>query len=82
MEKILVSRVKELRERRKMTQRQLATIIGKTETTVRNWEHGRSGLEWFEAVAQLCNALDCTPNELFDYEKQLGSEQEETARAS
>ncbi len=69
MGKIKVSRIKILREQRGITQKELASAIGKTETTIRNWEHGRSGLDWFEAVAHLCKALGCTPNDLFGYER-------------
>lgn len=69
MGKILVSRVAELRKRLDLTQRELASLVGVTETTVRNWENNRSGVEWFERIAKLCNALECTPNDLFDYEK-------------
>ncbi|MBD2211889.1 helix-turn-helix transcriptional regulator [Nostoc linckia FACHB-104] len=69
MGEILVSRVAELRKRSDLTQRELANLIGVTETTVRNWENNRSGVEWFERIAKLCTALNCTPNELFGYEK-------------
>lgn len=61
-----MSRVAELRKRLDLTQQQLADLVGVTETTVRNWEHNRSGAEWFERVAKLCDALQCTPNDLVD----------------
>ena len=64
-----MSRVAELRKRLDLTQRQLADLVGVTETTVRNWENNRSGVEWFERIAKLCDALECTPNDLFDYKK-------------
>ena len=69
MGEILVSRVAELRKHQDLTQRELAALVGVTETTIRNWENNRSGVEWFERIAKLCNALGCTPNELFGYEK-------------
>lgn len=69
MGEILVPRVAELRKRLNLTQRQLADSVGVTETTVRNWENNRSGVEWFERIAKLCDALQCTPNDLFGYEK-------------
>jgi putative transcriptional regulator len=50
-----------------MTQRQLADLVGVTETTVRNWENNRNGVDWFVRVAKLCDALDCTPGELVEY---------------
>ncbi|MCC5660835.1 helix-turn-helix domain-containing protein [Nostoc sp. XA010] len=58
-----------LRQRVGLTQRQLADLVGVTETTVRNWENNRSGVEWFERVAKLCDSLQCTPNDLFGYQK-------------
>jgi transcriptional regulator with XRE-family HTH domain len=67
MGEIPVSRVAELRKKVEITQRQLAEKVGVTETTVRNWENNRSGVEWFERVSKLCNALECSPNELFQY---------------
>jgi transcriptional regulator with XRE-family HTH domain len=69
MGEVIVSHVAELRKTLGLTQRQLADIVGVTETTVRNWENNRSGVEWFERIAKLCNALQCTPNDLFGYKK-------------
>jgi transcriptional regulator with XRE-family HTH domain len=60
--------IKQLREKRGLSQSQLAREMEMTETTIRNWEHGRTGLDWFERVARLCDVLQCTPNELFGYE--------------
>jgi putative transcriptional regulator len=74
MGKILVSRVAELRKCLDLTQRELANLVGVTETTIRNWENSRSGVEWFEKIAKLCNALECTPNDLFGYKK-IGEEE-------
>lgn len=67
MGEIPVSRVAELRKRLDLTQRQLADLVGVTETTVRNWENNRSGVEWFERIAKLCDALQCAPNDLLGY---------------
>ncbi|WP_228039111.1 helix-turn-helix domain-containing protein [Nostoc sp. LEGE 12450] len=58
-----------LRQKVGLTQRQLADLVGVTETTIRNWENNRSGVEWFERVAKLCDSLQCTPNDLFGYQK-------------
>ena len=68
MGKIIVSKIKELRERKGLSQSQLARAIGKTETTVRNWEHGRTGLDWVKAVIDMCEALDCDPIDLISEE--------------
>ncbi len=64
-----MSRIKELRQRKGLSQSGLARELEMTESTVRNWEHGRTGLEWFERVAKLCEVLECSPNELFGYEE-------------
>lgn len=61
-----MSRVADLRKRLNLTQRQLADMVGVTETTVRNWENNRSGVEWFERIARLCNVLQCDPTDLYE----------------
>lgn len=49
--KKMVSCVTELRKRLNLTQKQLAKLVGVTETTIRNWENDRSAIEWFERIA-------------------------------
>ena len=66
MGKIIVSRIKELMQKKGMSQSELARAIQKTETTVRNWEHGRTGMDWVKAVIDMCNALDCKPEDLIE----------------
>lgn len=56
-----------LRQNAGLTQLELAQLVGVTESTISNWEKGRNGLEWFERVAKLCKALNCSPDELIDY---------------
>ena len=60
-----VSRIAELRDKTGLTQRQLADLVGVTESTISNWENGRN-LVWFERVTKLCKTLDCTPEDLLD----------------
>ncbi len=67
MGKIPVSKVAELRRELGLTQRQLADAVGVTESTISNWEKNRNGIEWFERVAKLCHALNCSPEDLIDY---------------
>ncbi len=66
MGKITVPKIKELRERKGLSQDDLARLVDKTTTTVRNWEHGRTGVDWIKSVINLCNALDCRPEDLIE----------------
>lgn len=65
MGEIYVSKVKELREAKGLTQRQLADLVGVDPSTVRNWESGRSGVDVFVKLARLCNVLEAGPDQLF-----------------
>jgi len=60
------SKIALLRERTGLTQRELAQIVGVTETTIANWERGRSGLEWIERFIKLCRALNCNLDDLIE----------------
>jgi putative transcriptional regulator len=62
---IYVSNIAELRKQKKLTQRQLADLIGVDTSTIRNWERNRGGVETFMRLAKLCEALDCQPRDLF-----------------
>ncbi|MCG8363837.1 MAG: helix-turn-helix transcriptional regulator [Pseudanabaenales cyanobacterium] len=65
-----MSRIAVLRKAAGLTQRQLADAVEVTETTIRNWENNRSGLEMFIAVARLCHALECKPGDLVEFVKE------------
>jgi putative transcriptional regulator len=67
MAKIPVSQITKLREAVGLTQRELADKVGVTDTTIRNYEKGRSVLEWIERVIRLCEALNCEPKDLINY---------------
>ena len=60
-------RIKELRIKADLTQLELAQCLGVTETTIANWEAGRSGIDWIERVIKLCRILDCRPDNLLEY---------------
>lgn len=62
-----MSKIAELRQKSGLTQRELAMMVGVTETTIRNYEKGRSILEWIERIIRLCKALDCQPEDLINY---------------
>jgi transcriptional regulator with XRE-family HTH domain len=65
---IPVSKVGELRRKAGLTQRQLADLVGVTESTIRNLENNRNGIEQLERFAKLCRALNCSPPDLFEYQ--------------
>jgi transcriptional regulator with XRE-family HTH domain len=67
MGEIPVSNVAILRERAKLTQRELADLVGVTESTIRNLERNRNGIEQIERVVRLCKALNCNADELINY---------------
>ena len=60
-------KIDSLREKKGLTQIELARKVGVTETTIANWEKGRSGIEWIDRLIRLCNALDCQAEELLAY---------------
>ena len=62
----LKSNIAALRDEAGLTQLDLSRLVGVTETTIANWEKGRSGLEWIERLIRLCKALNCAPEDLLD----------------
>lgn len=67
MGKIPVSKVAELRDKAGLTQRQLADLVGVTESTIRNLERNRNGVDQIERVVKLCDALNCNAKDLIEY---------------
>lgn len=59
-----ISQIAALREQAGLTQRELALAVGVTETTIANWERGRSGLDWIERLIRLCRTLNCSLEDL------------------
>jgi transcriptional regulator with XRE-family HTH domain len=69
--KSAISRVAEFRQKAGLTQKQLADLIGTTVITVANWERNRTGIEQIVRIGKLCEALQCSPKDLYkemDYE--------------
>ena len=62
----LKSRIAELRDKVGLTQRELAAIVGVTETTIANWERGRRAIEFIDKLIRLCDALQCDIRELIE----------------
>ena len=59
--------LQELRTQKGLTQRQLAAQINVTQGSVNKWENGHC---WpsIPVFCQLCEALECTPNDLLKTE--------------
>ncbi len=64
------SKIAELRKKAGLTQLELSEKLGTTETTIQNWESGRSGLEQLERFVFLCKVLNCQAEDLIEYQKQ------------
>jgi transcriptional regulator with XRE-family HTH domain len=57
-------KLKELRRRRKLSQRQLSKRAGVSRSYISELESGK--YDPTKTICKLCNALDCAPNELVD----------------
>lgn len=61
----------ELRRKAGVTQKELADTVGVSETSVRNWEHGREEPRLFIwQVKAMCQSLQCSLDDLPDRFKQ------------
>ena len=60
-------RIAFLREQAGLTQLELSRLVGVTESTVQNWESGRTGMNHIERVARFCKALNCRVEDLLEY---------------
>jgi transcriptional regulator with XRE-family HTH domain len=61
----VVSRIRELRQAKGLTQRQLAQTLGVTVRSLQVWERG-DGMTAFVRVAVLCSLLECGPLDLVE----------------
>lgn len=68
-----IAKIANLRQAKKLTQRELALRVGVTEATIANWERSRSGIDWIVRVTKLCEALDCQPGDLFEQQIKPGN---------
>ena len=60
---VTASTIKTLREKKKMTQEQLANILSVSDKTVSKWERGK-GLPEVSLMLPLCGVLNITVNDL------------------
>lgn len=60
-------RIAFLREKAGLTQLELSRLVGVTESTIQNWESGRTGTEHIERIIRFCKALNCQLEDLLEY---------------
>jgi transcriptional regulator with XRE-family HTH domain len=60
-------RIALLRERAGLTQLELSRLVGVTESTIQNWESGRTGTDHIERIIRFCKALNCQVEDLIEY---------------
>jgi transcriptional regulator with XRE-family HTH domain len=59
-----------LREKAGLTQLELSRLVGVTESTIQNWESGRTGTDYIERIIRFCKALNCQVEDLIEYESE------------
>lgn len=59
------NRIRQYREKKKLTQKQLADLIGVSNSRVSNWEKGINRPD-ADIIAGICRALDVSPSVLLD----------------
>lgn len=63
-----------LREKAGLTQLELSRLVGVTESTIQNWESGRTGIDHIERIIRFCKALNCQVEDLIEYANQSTDE--------
>ncbi len=71
-------RIAYLREKAGLTQLELSRLVGVTESTIQNWESGRTGTDHIDRIVRFCQALNCRVEELIEY---VGESREEPTTA-
>ena len=59
-------RIAFLREKAGLTQLELSRLVGVTESTIQNWESGRTGTDHIERIVRFCKALNCRVEDLIE----------------
>lgn len=60
--------IKNFRTFRRITQQELADMLGKSKSVISNWERGENSPD-LETCERLCQIFNVTPNELFGWEQ-------------
>lgn len=66
-------RTSKIRHLRRMTQKQLAHCAHLSKTTISNLESGKQTKIELTTIAKLCHALECHPDDLFEFIEQPNS---------
>ena len=61
-----LTKISELRQRRGLTQKQIADQLGMTVTGFQNWERERNSKKLIARVAKLCAVLNCSLDDLVE----------------
>jgi transcriptional regulator with XRE-family HTH domain len=67
-------RIALLREKAGLTQLELSRLVGVTESTIQNWESGRTGTDHIERIVRFCKALNCQVEDLIEYVNESSEE--------
>ena len=67
-------RIAFLREQAGLTQLELSRLVGVTESTIQNWESGRTGTDHIQRIVKFCKALNCQVEDLIEGESDLPEE--------
>ena len=59
-------RIALLREKAGLTHLELSRLVGVTESTIQNWESGRTGTDHIERIIRFCKALNCQVQDLIE----------------
>lgn len=79
----LGSRIRKFREIRKLSQKELAELIGVSNSRVSNWEQGINRPD-ADILADICRALNVSPSELLNVhlpDDELSSKERDVLRA-
>lgn len=60
-----------LRRKRHLTQQQVARKARLSKTTISNLESGKQVKIELDTIGKLCEALECTPNDIFEFESNI-----------
>lgn len=67
-------RIAFLREKAGLTQLELSRLVGVTESTIQNWESGRTGYDHIQRIVKFCKALGCKVEDLIESETDFPEE--------